>query len=122
VVIPKAVKNLLFIAHLVMRSEAADPSPKAVRDDRILGYLNCVIPNQALSGEESAFPYTLIKATDCAIHSDDEWAVADRKREYKAAACSRHQLDKEYRPPCHHHPIPPTLHVLLMHACSKSFQ
>ena len=41
------------MAHHVTRHEAADPSRKTVRDDSILGYLNPVIPNPALSGEES---------------------------------------------------------------------
>jgi hypothetical protein len=78
---------------------------------------NSVIPNPALSGEESAFPYTLIKATDCAIHSDDEREAVDRMRECKAVACGRHQPETEYQKLFHRHLIPTTLHVLSMHAC-----
>jgi hypothetical protein len=65
------------VASHIICNEAADPSRKAVRDDRILGYLNCVIPNPALSGEESAFPYTLVTAADCVMLARDEWVAVD---------------------------------------------
>jgi hypothetical protein len=105
------------VAHYIAFNEAADPSRKAVRDDSIFDHPTPVIPNPALSGEESAVAYTLITAADYATPADGGRAAVDRMRECREVVCSRHQPETEYRKLFHRHPIPATLHVLLMHAC-----
>jgi hypothetical protein len=56
------VRNLLFVVHRPTCHEKADPSRKAVRDDSIFYHLNPVIPNPALSGEESVVACALLNA------------------------------------------------------------
>jgi hypothetical protein len=73
-----ALKNLLFAAHLVMRNKTADPSRKAVRDDKIFNHLQPCHSELSFMGEESAVPYTtLITAAGCVILARDERAAVD---------------------------------------------